>query len=367
MDTTYARTEPGARAAFELAKYYETSAGDYWKAREYYTRATTVPTIPSFAEANRKITSFTLYFSFKKELAVADSISLLAVRTDSAVSPAPLSAQAQGDSARRADSLRVAAQSARELLMADSLNNTEERAGAGLGELFYTDLANPDSAFYWLKFALRHKYDASTAPRILYILAELAGTYPDKTSVLAKEYENQLVKDFPDSYFAKQSQNIAPDQLAKDRSMIDSENAYRAAESLLEEGKDSLAVVAFSQVVRHYPVSGVAAKSQYAIGWLYENRLAKMDSAAVKYKILIAQYPTSPYARAVSGKILDTLASVAAPIDTVARRAQLPTQKADSVRVQQANNPAGGPKPGAPLSRRARIQQSMNQNKIENR
>jgi tetratricopeptide (TPR) repeat protein len=243
--------------------------------------------------------------------------------------------------------------------------NAESRAAAGLGELFYTDLANPDSAFYWLKFALRQKYDAGNAPRILYILSELATTYPDKSSVTAKEYQDKLLKDFPDSYFAKQLQNAVTDQKSKEEAADSAADAYTSAEALIESGKNSEAIAALGRIVRDYPASPVAAKSQYAIGWLYENRMSNMDSAAAEYKLVAARYPSTTYATAVSGRMLDTLALVPTKTDSASKSPQNQIQKQDSVRVQQPGIVPGIQKPGAPLSRRARILQSMSQKKIE--
>jgi TolA-binding protein len=269
------------------------------------------------------------------------------------------------DSAWRADSLKIAARPLRDSIAVDTLNNVMSRAAAGLGELFYTDLANADSAFYWLKFALRQKYDASNAPRILYILAELAAANPDKSAVTAKEYQDRLLKDFPDSYFAKQLQHAATDQKVRDATVDSAANAYAVAEALIESGKNSEAVAALQKIVMDYPASPVAAKSQYAIGWLYENRLSNMDSAAAEYKLLTARYPSTTYAMAVSGRMLDTLAAVPTKTDSVLETPQAEVQKQDSTRVQQPGIVPGPQKPGAPLSRRARILQSMNQKKIE--
>jgi len=41
----------------------------------------------------------------------------------------------------------------------------------------------------------------------------------------------------------------------------------------------------------------------YTIGWLYENKLDKSDSASAVYRRLIAVYPSSQFALAVKPKV----------------------------------------------------------------
>ena len=364
VDTTYARTEPGASADIKLAEYYEQS-GDYAKVRDYYSRAAAVPAMVPDVDINRKIGAINSYFLWWKELTTADSLLAIIAAGDSSRRVLPVRSASASDSAWSADSARFAARLVRDSIAVDTLTGAKSRDAAGLGELFYTDLANPDSAIYWLKFALRQRYDATQAPRILYILSELATAHPDKSTVTAKEYQNKLIKDFPDSYFARQIQTGVTVQKLRDATADSATEAYASAETLIEMGKNQEAMVALNHIVRDFPATQVAAKSQYALGWMYENRLANMDSAAIEYKRLASRYPSTPFAAAVSGRMLDTLAAAPARTDSLSKSSQMQTPRQDSLRVRQTGIATGQQKPGAPLSRRARILQSMNVRKSE--
>jgi tetratricopeptide (TPR) repeat protein len=323
----------------------------------------TVPTAPVADQASHKVVALNLYFADVKELSVADSLLAFVSRSDSiSVKADSLGHTGKDSLAIIQDSTKTSFAALRGRLNVDSLKANQARASAGIGELFYTDLANPDSAIFWLKFSLVRQYDEHSAPRILYILSELATSYPDKTTVSAKEYQAQLIRDFPNSYFARQILHVTPDEQAEKKATDPAADAYTAAEALIDAGKNEKALAALKEIIRLYPTSPVAARCRYAIGWLYENRLAKMDSAAAEYKLLIAQYPKTPYALAVNARQLDTLATASVKADTVSGQLLPQTQKKDTVQVGQTSGlnvkQATGKSPGS-LSRRARILQSQ--------
>lgn len=363
LDTTYARTETGAAADFELGRYFELTGNDYLKARDYYNRAMTVPTAPVADQASHKVVALNLYFADVKELSVADSLLAFVSRTDSvSIKTDSLGNVGKDSLAIIQDSIKTSFAALRRRLNVDSLKANQARASAGIGELFYTDLANPDSAMFWLKFSLDRQYDEHSAPRILYILSELATSYPDKTTVSAKEYQAQLIRDFPNSYFARQIQHGTPDEKAEKKATDPAADAYNAAEVLIDTGKSEKALAALKEIIRLYPTSPVAAKCRYAIGWLYEIRFVKMDSAAAEYKLLITQYPNTSYALAVNARQLDTLATASVKADTISGQLLPQTQKKDTVQVGQTSGlnvkQATSKSPGS-LSRRARILQSQ--------
>jgi len=369
LDSTYARTAVGAAADFQLGSYFEQNVGDYANAKEFYGRAITVPGVPDSEQSARKVAAFNAYFADKKDLSNADSLLALVPKVDtSGLVSDSLHAAAKDSSAIVADTSNVAHGSARVSLSADSLNAIEARAAARLGELFYTDLTNPDSAIFWLKFSLLHQYVQHSASRILYILSELAESYPDKSQKSAEEYRAQLVRDFPKSHFARQVQNLPTEDELSKNVVNEADTAYSVAETLIEAGKNEEALAALEKIAKNYPTSPVAARSRYAIGWLYENRLSRMDSAAAEYKLLIAQFPTTPYAQAVSSRMLDTLSSATVKADTASHQMNPQTQKSDTTGVGQAsglNLKQNVAKPPASLSRRARILQSQGHHKSE--
>ena len=369
VDTTYARTETGATADFELGKYYEDTGNDYSKAKDYYSRAITVPATPVLDVASHKAIALNQYFANLKVISLTDSLLVLASKADSNGFVADsLLNRGRDSSVVSRDSIRSPQAPVRVHLNVDSLNAIEARAAAGLGELFYTDLAIPDSAIFWLKYSLRHEYNEHSAPRILYILSEIAASNPDKSTVSSKEYQGQLIKDFPNSYFARQAQHLSIADSTSAKVADSAAIAYGIAENLIDARKYEEAVVALEKIIARYPSSLVVAKSRYAIGWIYENRLGKMDSAAAEYKVLIKQYPTTTYAQAMNARQLDTLVAIAAKTDTASRQLQPEMQRRDSAQVRQPGglnpNKNAGKTPGI-LSRRARILQSQQGKTIE--
>jgi hypothetical protein len=56
-------------------------------------------------------------------------------------------------------------------------------------------------------------------------------------------------------------------------------------------------------IVRDHAGSPYAAKSAYTLGWIYEHRLQKSDSALAQYKALVEHFGSTRYAAAVRGRI----------------------------------------------------------------
>lgn len=369
IDTTYAKSEIGATADFELGKHFELTARDYERARYFYSRAMAVPSTPVSDSSAHKVSAIGLYLTNIKEVSKDDSILTLLARSENVRLLADSLSPSRKDTGTTVvDSAKAKRTATVNSIGADSLNSLVARSAASLGELFYTDLVNPDSAIYWLRYSLLHKYDATNAPRILYMLSELATSYPDRTTVTSKEFQDQLIRDFPNSYFARQLQNPALGQQIERKEADSASVAYGFADSLIDSGKNEEAIAALKAIVDHYPDAPVAAKCRYAIGWLYENRLSRMDSAAAAYKLLLVLYPTTPYALAVNGKQLDTLAVTSMKTETLSPKLPVQSEKKDSAQVGETNRPdtkSSLVKPPGTLSRRARILQSMHTKPIE--
>jgi tetratricopeptide (TPR) repeat protein len=369
IDTTYGRTEAAASADYELGKYFQTTAGDYQRAREYYSKSMSVPGTPVTAESARLVNALSRYLDNVKQLRIADSLSAFAVKSDSnqTLSPDTASLAAKDSTAPAGEALRSTAKIPKKVILQDSLDVLKMRAAGNLGELFYTDLANPDSAIFWLRYALTQRYDSRNAPRMLYMLSELATTYPDKTRVTAKEFQDQLIRDFPDSYFARQLQNGPASAVVEKQDTDSAAVAYEIADSLIASHNNERAIAALDSIILRYPNSPQAAKSRYAIGWIYENRLSKMDSAAAEYKLLLVEYPMTPYAKVVSGRQLDTLAAKQAQTQPAVSDTSAVSKK-DTVLTgakTELNPKSTMTKPPGALSRRARILQSTQGKPVE--
>lgn len=353
LDTVYVRTEVGTKAAFELGDYFERTKGDYSSAKDYFARAAAMPGLPVSVASSKKLIALTGYFLYKNKLSIVDS--LFRVGRDSVQSPKPSDRLARTDSLARTDT--TMALPAKQILIShDSLNYAVAQYAAGLGDLFYAELGNPDSAIYWLTLALRNNAKQDKEPRILYTLAQLAETYPEKTPKTAAEYQDDLVKNHPHSFFAKQIRGLSNSSSDAESPSDPAEQEYAIAEGLIDSGKYPLALERLQKITRTYPASPISAKSQYAIAWMYEYRLGEPDSARAQYKSLLGRYPNSPYSRLVAARILDTTATQVVSVDSNNVRSAPVIEKRDTVRVKEIDEDATlrdrNAKRGLPPSRR---------------
>jgi len=81
------------------------------------------------------------------------------------------------------------------------------------------------------------------------------------------------------------------------------EEKYFEAESLMLLEDYAGAISGFYNVHITYPGSPFAPKALYTCGWILENELLLLDSAAAYYDSLIANYPTSEYVRIIAPKL----------------------------------------------------------------
>ncbi|MCI0705934.1 MAG: tetratricopeptide repeat protein [Ignavibacteriae bacterium] len=316
MDTTFARTENGANAAFELAEYYETNQKDYRRAASYYGRAASVQSVLVAPVAKKRENALLRVLTLRGELFLADSLIAL---SDSARKypenfrkpiPPGTSLSVADSVLRQADTLAGHAAEQRYVasftpLNTDSLRAIQARAAYDLGEIYYTELENPDSALTWFEKALDWKVDSVRTPRTLFILAELKQAVRNTSGDEVAQLYRTIVDNYPRSSYAREVgrlQGLQTAQLALELNDYE----YAVAESLLWAGDYTNAVEQLKDIIQENPASSIAAKSQYALGWIYEYRLLMPDSALAHYRVLTEKYSTSRYALAVKNKIPDT-------------------------------------------------------------
>ncbi len=172
-----------------------------------------------------------------------------------------------------------------------------------LGDMFYDDIENSDSAIVWYSYALRYHYDAVRSPRVLFILAELSNTHAGKKYSTPGEYSEKLEHDFPTSLYAKESRRL----LGK-TSVSNSDTAaerYRQAEQLIDAKQYEKACDVFSSIPVQFPGSRFAAQSDYAVAWVWEYGLLNSDSAIVHYKRVVKKYPETIYAAQASKRYFE--------------------------------------------------------------
>ena len=173
-------------------------------------------------------------------------------------------------------SMRVAAKPA--IPSADSLRTLKSIAAQELGDIFYSEIIEPDSAFYWYNQSLSLNYNYFRSPRILYVLAELSRTNAENNFPSPEEYYSQLNQDYPESVYAEEALRF----LGKTSSLMKKDSAaeyYARSEKEIDAKQYEKAVVTLRSIIQLFPKSNLAAKSEYAIGWIMENFLGQPDSA----------------------------------------------------------------------------------------
>lgn len=323
LDTAFARTETSSLAAYELGKIYEKEFRDYAKARPFYARAAENKATEIHLLALRKAAALQSYLDAKKKIALHDSI---------------MHAYRNRASAPMMDSLAAPL-----TINEDSLRSVNAALFYEIAEIFYSELQEADSAVLWYKRSIGLTSDSIRSPRVLFVLAEIANSHPDRDYGKPTEYYRKIVEEYPDSRYADQARVIL--QLPKKAKEVDSaEKTYVLAESLVESSQYEKAVKTFSEIVDSFPTSPYAAKSEYAIAWLYEHRLSEPDSALSHYKNVVAKYGASTYAGIVRPRIGDTTAvrkdSIAVSLPKPPVKQELKEDKAKELPTTREEPPA---------------------------
>jgi cellulose synthase operon protein C len=198
---------------------------------------------------------------------------------------------------------------------ADSLRILKSVAAQDLGDIFYSEILVPDSAFSWYNKSLLWNNDNTRSPRILYILAELSRTNPSRQYPVPEEYYKRLDHEFPESIYAEEARRF----LQKSNPTVKTDSAaeyYVQAEKQLDGKEYDKAMATLKLLVQSFPKSPLAAKSEYAVGWIMEHCLGQPEKARAQYKRLIKNYEGTAFAQAASIRTLDIPKVDTVKIDT---------------------------------------------------
>jgi tetratricopeptide (TPR) repeat protein len=270
-DTAFARQASAADAAYELGYLFETALNDYAAAAKKFERSGAAGSFTISAEARRRASMFNRYFQLQARLS-------------------------QNDSLRRAAELLPPDSTGRRtnLETIDSLTTLLAVTMQDLGEWFYSELQRPDSAGWWLKRSADMGRRHRNTPRGWYLLADLALT--DTTGILGHRDSllQRIVLEYPESPYAVESRK----KLGMQEYRVEdpSEILYREAELASDAGSYQRAADRLDSIVTAYPSSALVAKSLYAAGWTYDNRLDRADSAVVRYQAVVQRFGATEYA-----------------------------------------------------------------------
>jgi tetratricopeptide (TPR) repeat protein len=196
----------------------------------------------------------------------------------------------------------------------------------------------PDSAFYWYEKSLAWDYSPIRSPRILYILAELSRMNTGKEYPTPEEYYTRLDHDFPESIYAEEARRF----LGKESSVKKTDNAaiyYEQAEKQIETKQYNNAIKEFRNIAQSYPKSPLAAKSEYAIGWIFENHLEQPESAMVQYKHVVKNYDGTKYAISAANRLAGAVQNEKAKLDSAKiNAAKMDTMKMNTGKIDTSKN-----------------------------
>jgi tetratricopeptide (TPR) repeat protein len=361
VDTTYARTGYAVRSAYALGSMFEKEIGNYQEALKYYSEVNTAVGPSIVAEGHRKFAAFTRYFDAWRRLNAADSlIGVISDTTHKAVLDTlnTLAADTTQRKVSHGDSLSVSFKTDTlrtknvipdtvkrkpvqvvvqpVLPSIDSLRVLKSIAAQELGDIFYSEVVEPDSAFHWYNQSLAWNYNHSRSPRILYILAELSRINPEKKLPLPEEYHSRLDRDFPESMYAEEARRF----LRKPSAAVKTDSAseyYALSEKQIDDRQYEKAIETLRSLIQVFPKSTIAAKSEYAIGWIMENRLAQPENARVQYKKVVKNYASTMFAAAALKRTLDVQAPDTIKSDTLKTKNNPQLQKPFSPDSVQRN------------------------------
>ncbi len=169
-----------------------------------------------------------------------------------------------------------------------------------LGNLFFTEFNIPDSAYVYYTDILGSNPGPNYTSRTLYALGSYYLTKND--SVRADSLFNVIYNEYPDQSIV----NAAANKLGKpllDLNFDPAVDIYASAEKEMFSDSYDSSLVKFKVIYNEYPNSPLAPKALYASGWILENKLDKLDSAAALYDSLKLKYPTTVYANKISQKV----------------------------------------------------------------
>jgi outer membrane protein assembly factor BamD (BamD/ComL family) len=349
VDTAYARTEHSANSYFQLGDLYETRLHQFDSALVAYTRGKTeFVQAPITLQSQRRAEYIGKYIQYRNEIHRLDSLREILLRPPDTTN---ISALAQPDSSRdtsthsrdtthlsnrpgqvksdtdsilaKSDSTRVletskimASDSIRSKsdtvrskppstppgITLDSANTRLASVMTELAALFYNSMDRPDSAEKWFDRLLTDYPASPHVPRALFTLAQINRLDTTRSRSRTDSLYNEITERFPGSEFAIEAERL----LGRPVRMVvidPAEASYARAATLMDDGKTKPASDTLRAIVGTYPSSPVAAKAQYALGWMFESVDQRPDSAVSNYKRLMALYPTSKYVSLIRPKV----------------------------------------------------------------
>ena len=185
-----------------------------------------------------------------------------------------------------------------------------------VGELFWLELDQPDSAYKHYCASVRDTQHSARVPKALYSAAWIA-RYALADSVKADSLFALLIARYPANIYAQKAQAARGETITIFTRQDSARDAFDAAEKLFyADNRPDSAALAYVEVFKKYPNSDFGPKSLYAAAWINDNVLDKNRTAKSLYEMLCDTFPSSSYcqneARPRLKVVADSLAAMRA-------------------------------------------------------
>jgi tetratricopeptide (TPR) repeat protein len=186
------------------------------------------------------------------------------------------------------------------IISADTMRSNIAKNEYELGNLYFTDLLVPDSAFFYYNEALTKYPNTKYHANILYAMGSYYLTVGNKAKA------DSLFQNVYDNYKSNSIAKAAAIRLGISTEGLDENPAlkkYLVAENLIEKNEYYDAIEELNNVYQTYPKSEYAPKALYSIGWIYENEFTDFEGAIQYYDTLKAKYPKTEYTREIKPRL----------------------------------------------------------------
>ena len=195
-----------------------------------------------------------------------------------------------------------------------------------IGELFWLELDQPDSAFSHYCLSARDTLHKEQIPKALYSAAWIA-RYALGDSVKADSLYHVLLKKFPANAFSRKAQEARGGPVTIMTRQDSALDAFHGAERLYwDDNNPDSAAEAFVQVYDDFGKTDVGPKSLYTAAWIYDFVLDKNRTAKKLYDLLCDSFPKSPYSLEAKPR----LKTVSDTVTALKARKQLPQRDVSS-------------------------------------
>jgi TolA-binding protein len=188
----------------------------------------------------------------------------------------------------------------RPIITIDSAKSIIIKNEYDLANMFLNELNLLDSSYHYYKLIIDNYPNSRYYVNTLYSI----GTY---YSLIGKSEESDSIFNFIyENYKTDAIVNAAALQIKKPQINLNydpAEEMYADAENKMLAKKYGESVKNFYKLFLDYPQSPYAPKALYAGGWILENELNLLDSAAVFYDSISIKYPQSQYSSRVRPKL----------------------------------------------------------------